>query len=257
MNKDFWRYIAGTLFTLAFISIVIALIISPGDKAAALVTIAIIMTGALILIAILPKVQGFTIGPQGVEARLGQLESAVHEQKEEVKTLTDKVKQIEEQIIFEPSPALTPRLEQELNSAIASFRIYLQELGFKPKGAHITIRVDESNVGSYSYFDDSLDQIVITKDLAIDKDAALREYTHHVLLSIAADVDDRSIAYTELLSGLAYYFPCSFNDRPFFAPVFAKKLGQSYLADLSNARKVSSQFFGERKTYHLVEAVLF
>lgn len=258
MNKDFWRYVAGTLFTLAFISTVIALIISPGDKATALVTIAIIMTGALLLIAVLPKVQEFTIGPQGVDARLGQLESAVHEQKEEVKTLADKVKHIEEQITFEPTPALTPKLEEELNSALSSFRAYMQELGFEPKEGQVSVRIESELLpnlqGSGSYYDDSHHQIVITKDLAIDKDSALREYTHHALLSIAGDVDEMSIACTELLSGLAYYFPCSFNDRPFFAPVFAKTLGQSSLADLSNTRKftrlrssfrVSSELQGE------------
>jgi hypothetical protein len=259
MNKDFWRYVAGTLFTLAFISIVIALIISPGDKAAALVTIAIVMTGALLLIAVLPKVQEFTIGPQGVDARLGQLESAVHEQKEEVKTLADKVKHIEEQITFEPTPALTPKLEEELNSALSSFRTYMQELGFEPKEGQVSVRIESEFPvpnfrGSGSYYDDSRHQIVITKDLAIDKDSALREYTHHALLSIAGDVEAMSTACTELLSGLAYYFPCSFNNRPFFAPVFAKTVGQPYLADLSNTRKftrlrssfrVSSELQGE------------
>jgi len=238
VNKDFWRYVAGALFTFAFISTVVTLIFSSGDKTA-LTTVVIVMTGALILIAILPKVQGFTIGLQGVEARLGQAENAIREQKEEVKTLNSKVKQIEEKINFEPSTALTPNLEQELNSSLSSFRAYLQELGFEPpEEGQVSVRVEPKPEFSGSFYDPLSHRIVVSEDFASDKDFALREYTNHALLLIVkVDVVEMSTACQEFESGLAYYFPCSFKDNPLFAPVLAKKFPEHYIWGLNNNQK--------------------
>jgi len=197
------------------------------------------MTGALILIAILPKVQGFTIGLQGVEARLGQAENAIREQKEEVKTLNSKVKQIEEKINFEPSTALTPNLEQELNSSLSSFRAYLQELGFEPpEEGQVSVRVEPKPEFSGSFYDPLSHRIVVSEDFASDKDFALREYTNHALLLIVkVDVVEMSTACQEFESGLAYYFPCSFKDNPLFAPVLAKKFPEHYIWGLNNNQK--------------------
>src|SRR5215469_16479938 len=215
MSKDFWRYVAGTLFTLAFISTVVALIISSGDKSAALVTITTVLTGALILIAILPRVTEFAIRPQGVEAKLGQLENAVREQTEKVETLTSKVKEIEEKITFEPTTALTPELEQELNSALFSFRTYLQELGLEPKESEVKVRI-LPKVRGRAFYVVSAHEIVIAEDLVRKEYAALYQYTYHALLP--EDIPDISATYGEIVAGLALYFACSFNKSPLFLP---------------------------------------
>ena len=218
LNKDFWRYVAGTLFTLAFISIVVALIISSGDKSAALVTITIVMTGALILIAILPQVTEFAIGPQGVKAKLVKLENAVREQEEKVENLTSKVKQIEEKITFEFSPALTPDLEQELNAALLDFSAYMQNLGFNPQEGEVKVRI-QSDLRGRAFYDPYTHKIVIAEDLFSKKDAALYQYTYHALLPAGIeDIADISATYLEIEAGLALYFVCSFNNSPLFLP---------------------------------------
>jgi hypothetical protein len=79
---------------------------------------------------------------------------------------------------------------------------------------------------------------VVSADFAGDQDLALREYTHHALLSQAkADGEDMSAACHEFLSGLAYYFPCSFKGSPQFAPTLAKAFPDQYIWGLDNTRR--------------------
>lgn len=149
-----------------------------------------------------------TEGPFGI--KFGELQQKVN-------TIDERVKQIEEKITFEPSTALTPKLERELNSVLSSFRIYLQELGFEPKEGEVNVRIGSEIPGS-AYYDPSSHQIVIAKDLDSKGDAALHEYTHHALLSITkGSVSEFSTIYQEIEAGLAIYFPCSFKNSALLA----------------------------------------
>lgn len=159
----------------------------------------------------------------------------IAELKEDVKTLKTRVTEIEEEIHFIPSPALTVKLQQELKSALSKFRTYVQKLGFKHEENPVGLFVDPEFEGSK--YDELRHRIVIGEDLAIDNDVAFREYMNYVLLSKVGDAD-RSTAYIEIESGLAYYFPCSFNNHALFAPELVKEFGPSYtFADLSNNQK--------------------
>ena len=150
------------------------------------------------------------VGPGGVE---------LEELKEDVKNVKDAVKRIEEKIIIERSLGLTPTLEQQLTLNIPIFRVYLQELGFKPQeGKEITVSVSSDIQGS-AFYDPFAHQIVIAEDLASKTDAAWYQYTYHALLpEKMEDINNISATSQEVEAGLALYFVCSFTNHSKFVP---------------------------------------
>ncbi len=160
----------------------------------------------------------------------------------EVKNIATKVERIEESISFLPSAALTPDLQEKLNSAFSSYSEYLQNLGFKfPEGKpHVLV---DPKVKDNAFFDQSENLIVIGEPLASDKDVAFREYTHYVLGSLnTTTYNEWSEVYRAIESGLADYFPCSFNNNPLFSEIAAggalkKFVNKPYIRDLGNDRK--------------------
>ena len=128
-----------------------------------------------------------------------------------VETISAKVEELEK-AKFEPSGALTPDLQAHLQSAFEAFQAYLIHLGYKSTAEKVTIHVDPA-LKDNVYYDNQ--RIVLGAPLARDTDAFFREYTHHALLSgvdyAALSEDQRAVE-----SGLADYFPCSFNHDPLF-----------------------------------------
>jgi hypothetical protein len=86
MLKLTWQSVLGGLFALALAATTAALVFSSGDKAG-LVTATAIFTGALILVAALPRLSEFTIGPRGVVGKISQLQVEVNTANEHIAEL--------------------------------------------------------------------------------------------------------------------------------------------------------------------------
>jgi hypothetical protein len=141
----------------------------------------------------------------------GGFEFAVLQQK--VETLGAKIEQLEK-LQFEPSTALTPALQKELQSSLDAFQAYLAKLGYEPDTSHVGVFVDPA-LKDNVYYDGN--RIVLGEPLAKDTDAAFREYTHHALLAKTNWLrEGMSNEQQAVESGLADYFACSFNDDPLF-----------------------------------------
>lgn len=169
----------------------------------------------------------------------GGFEFAALQQK--VETLSAKVEQLEK-VTFEPSAALTPELQIQLQSSFDSFQAYLAKLGYESKTGKVVVFVDPT-LKDNVYYDGQRQRIVLGEPLAQDTDAVFREYTHHALL---ASVDWSTLTNEQqaVESGLADYFPCSFNNDPQFGEksfhLFQKYPGfegKAAIRNLSNDRK--------------------
>lgn len=71
-----WHYVTGGLFDVSFIAALLGLFFS-SVNATVLVTVITLMSGALLLVLVLPRVREFMIGPKGVSAKISRLESDV------------------------------------------------------------------------------------------------------------------------------------------------------------------------------------
>jgi hypothetical protein len=155
----------------------------------------------------------------------------------EVKTLSTKVDEIEK-IAFEPSRALTPDLEKRLTALLASFQVYMQRTGFTSKGGVKVLLQDEAQShGAIAYYDPAQNCMFVQAAYASDSDAVFRQYAHHVLLA-HQDQAMQSHAYASIESGLAFYYPCSFNNNSKFGAESARiagvSVGRPYIADLAS-----------------------
>lgn len=74
-----WQYLIAGLMVVAFVTALVALLISPTDKTA-FVTVIIVATGGLVLVAALPQLSEFSVGLKGVTAKLARVEDKVDEQ---------------------------------------------------------------------------------------------------------------------------------------------------------------------------------
>jgi hypothetical protein len=139
----------------------------------------------------------------------GGFEFAVLQQK--VDTLTAKVEQLE-RVTFEPSAALTPELQTQLQSSFDAFQAHLAKLGYQSQTGNVVVFVDPT-LKDNVYYDGQ--RIVLGEPLAKDTDAVFREYTHHALLT-GVNWGDLTDEQQAVESGLADYFACSFNNDPRF-----------------------------------------
>ncbi len=79
MSRFLWQYLLGGIFFLGFAAALFGLLFSSADKTA-LVTVAAITAGGLLLVAALPQLSEFSIGLKGVTAKLAQVQDKVDEQ---------------------------------------------------------------------------------------------------------------------------------------------------------------------------------
>jgi hypothetical protein len=175
-----------------------------------------------------------------------------------VKDLSKKVELIGEKIGFEPSTALTSQLKTSLETSLLSFQKYLQRLGYRPKESEVRVFIDPDLTHNPAEYSEG--RIKVVAPYANDTDIVFREYTFHVL-SVVVSQDVLSGRLNDITSGLADYFPCSFNNDPVFAeksvPLLNKQTGRDifkkgYVRNLNNDRKftdsgstISSQDEGE------------
>jgi hypothetical protein len=140
----------------------------------------------------------------------GGFEFAVLQQK--VETLGAKVERLEN-LTFEPSAALSPELQTDLQSSFNSFQAYLTKLGYESQTTNVRVFVDPKLKNAF--YDSESNRIVLGEPFAKDTDAMFREYTNHALLAkTGLNPDNMSIEQQAVVFGLADYFPCSFNNDP-------------------------------------------
>jgi len=133
---------------------------------------------------------------------------------ERVEKISAQVEKLE-RAAFEPSSALTPKLQSDLQASFDAYQAYLVGLGYKPlTEGNVKIFVDPSlENAENAYYDGK--RIVIGKRLADDSDALFRECTHRVLTT-NSDLNCLTVQEMAVESGLADYFPCSYKDNPLF-----------------------------------------
>jgi hypothetical protein len=158
---------------------------------------------------------------------------------------------------FEPSSALTATVQAGLQQKLNEFADHLDRLGFGKGRGRVAIRVsDDGSVNAY--YQPSGNVIVIHSRLAGDQHVALREYTHHHLLT-DPNLLERPDA-DELLtieSGLADYLTCSFFGEPRLGPLAAAefKVGRPFLRNMDNQRSFAelAKVRPEQKRYEGAE----
>lgn len=91
-----WPRLLSGLFLMILGIGVLGLLFSPGDKTSAFVALMGIMTGALVLMLLLPRLAEFTIGPQGVTAKINQIKDDLETTKGEVADQRQKVREQEQ-----------------------------------------------------------------------------------------------------------------------------------------------------------------
>jgi hypothetical protein len=127
-----------------------------------------------------------------------------------------------------PSTALTPELNAIYVIVLRSFQNYLRRSGFTIKeGGEIKFHVvpgdaiSIDNLSFYSVYDPDENTMHVASKYAFDTDLILHEYMRHVL-SPGVEGAPSTIENTKwweyhaIQSGLAVYYPCSFDERSVF-----------------------------------------
>ena len=162
---------------------------------------------------------------QEVSALVTQVQEQVQAQ---VQDLSQRVASIEDVVKFKASKTLTPELKQRLSGTLSQYYDYLKRVGLSLKVQSPTVVIDGKDLNA-SYAGPPKNQIVVHPDLIEFPDVALREFTHYVMGQIKPGFEwSNDIAGLE--SGLADYFPASFNGDPDFGkdiwPIFERNYGQ-------------------------------
>jgi hypothetical protein len=127
---------------------------------------------------------------------------------ERVEALHTKVEGIK--VAFEKSAALTPHLQDQLQSTLEGFQAYLGKLGYEDRSEGVTVLIDPALKDNAHYTNG---RIVVGEPLAGDPSVVMREYAHHALTR-ELPYDGFTEEEKALESGLADYFACSFADDP-------------------------------------------
>ncbi len=107
---------------------------------------------------------------------------------------------------------LTAKTKSFLDQVIKGYREYLLGLGVVPASPIINIDVNTKYAG-FPHFDQALNTLRLDPHSSLDKDLVCRFYTSSLLAKYSE--------LRKLLSGLAYYFPCSWQNDPRFAEIYA------------------------------------
>jgi hypothetical protein len=206
---------------------------------AVLVVILLVRRHVPVMIAELS--QRLTKAPSGWEF-MREIREELTTVREELTTVRKGVERLEERIAFEPSEALTPRLQTQLEAALSAFQDYFHKLGYETKSGQIAVSV-RPKVEGYANYDGSLNRINLDASVGDDSDVMFREYAHHVLGSLAGvRFESWPRVQQEIEHGLADYFPCSYNNDPLLAGKFARQaLDRPYVRNLDNTRNFSEQ----------------
>jgi hypothetical protein len=151
--------------------------------------------------------------------------------------------QVGARLDFSPAgEVLSEAFKARLQDVIGRFRVFLQTKGFKNLDDRVSVFVYSENtqlpaaapfkntVQNAFYMEKTL---FIHKDLSEDTSTALREYTHHALLT---EVGPENFVQTEVESALADYLPATFLD----SPVMGANLGSSFKSSGYHVRSVEN-----------------
>lgn len=138
----------------------------------------------------------------------------------EVRGLASRVEKIEKVQFSGSTPATQSRLEEVLHQ----FQEYFHALGLGKLGKsplHVIIKPSSEMSGAIAYTQPNEGNMFVGKEWANDPDLLLREYSHVALFSLHPDFQKNSRLaqnweFSALESGLATYYPCSFNGRSEF-----------------------------------------
>jgi hypothetical protein len=150
--------------------------------------------------------------PGGWRVEYRELRRQQQQVRHELARVQDSVKKVE-QVIF--SREVSPDVAQRLREQIGTFHQYLAALGLEPFEREPP-RIGLNSGAAASFYVPSTHQIEINPDLADNRHVVFREYCNYVL---SPDLGDEFlIAAYDLISGLSFYFPCSFTgDREGFS----------------------------------------
>jgi Cdc6-like AAA superfamily ATPase len=148
-----------------------------------------------------------------------------------------------EAVIIEAARDLRPDLQQRLETSLAKFQRFFAGLGYRPKAdARLRVSFGSTDVKNAWYMP-AKNEITIGRDAADDLDVALGVYAQYVIQdALEGPLDEEDISSSMLggiYSGLADYFTCSFTDDPHLAQLFAQKIGQPALRDLTTSKLFS------------------
>jgi hypothetical protein len=163
-----------------------------------------------------------------------------------------------------PSPALTPELDNVMQTALTSFQTFLQDAGFRIRSAgtikYEIVPGDLIEFGGnkyYAFYDATTLTMKVASTYAGDVDLIRHEYMRHVLTdghSEMVDIDPGSGWWKGFAidSGLAMYFPCSFDQSSVFAANYpelrvdlkAKTKSRAQALDLISACDVGNKLWG-------------
>jgi hypothetical protein len=148
--------------------------------------------------------------PGGFE--FDQLREEVASVADEVTSVAQRVKRIEEAVIIQPSASLTPALEEKLQTSLSKFYEYLITLGFETGESPPTLALS-SDMPGVAYYDRNQNVMFIGESMAENSYVCLRTYAEYALISTAPEpAENWAHNYLVVESGLANYFPCSFAD---------------------------------------------
>ncbi len=123
---------------------------------------------------------------------------------------------------FEQSEGLTKPAAETLEKSLNDFIAYLDRLGLKREAEKISINIVKGDDAMYPYYDPSKKALVINQLIVGDLDVPRRAYTHHVLnaghgVTVGPNLN-------ALVSGLGWYLPCSFADRPIYGEFMGRAM---------------------------------
>jgi hypothetical protein len=144
---------------------------------------------------------------------------------------------------------MKPDQQKSLTDTVKAFRKYSQVLGFQPGDEIIQVVITPSvdpSTGADSnnciaIYDPDTREMVVASFYADDTNTVLRQYAHHLLLNLKTGITfTENSGYYAIESGLASYFPASFNDYPLLGDQsFAASKGLFKPQNLNNQRALS------------------
>ncbi|HET7489469.1 MAG TPA: hypothetical protein VFJ85_16195 [Acidimicrobiales bacterium] len=205
------------------------------------------VTLALLAVAALPWLAPLLTSielPGGFKFQLREVQRKLEEKSQQVETLATRVDEVERFVQF--AGTADQPLQDALDTALRRFHEYLVAAGavLDSPPPRVEVGRTDANAEFYvpdnAFYDGARGCIVLGEQLADDPDVALREYTHHVLRSLAPSLagtwDEGGMA-AAVWSGIADYLPCSFKGDPHLAPAAARRAyGQPFIRDLTNRR---------------------
>ena len=136
-----------------------------------------------------------------------------------VQALSNKVQRIEEEISIHNPQDLPAAVRKNLESSIAQYRKYFENIGYKPPSDRIEIEIDNKD-SMNAYYDGK--KIVMDRRMAEMPDVIYRSYTHRALESVRG-LGIQNDRLRAIESGLSDYFPCSYQDSPRFGQRFVEE----------------------------------